>query len=198
MWWRWVVACAVGEALGIAVVGTAYAAIDRGLLSTAPGWIIFAGAWEGFCLGGAQAIVLRQLGASPLYWIVLTVAAAVIGYTLSLAGGAGGADSNAAEPSALMLALLGAGFGVVMGLLMGAIQWLAAPVAFPFWLWLVANAIGWGPAMAVIMIAATSADRTWPLYAITAMGAASGAIAGLSVGVATWLVVRKTAARLAS
>jgi hypothetical protein len=122
----------------------------------------------------------------------------VAGYALSLAGGAGGADPNAVEPSVLMMALLGAGFGVVMGLLMGAVQWLAAPDSFPFWPWLVANAVGWGPAMAVIMIAAASAQRTWPLLAVTALGAASGAIAGLSVGVATGVVVRNAAARLAS
>ena len=50
---RWIVFCLLGEALGIAAVATAYAAVDRGLLSPASSWIIGAGAWEGLCLGAA-------------------------------------------------------------------------------------------------------------------------------------------------
>jgi hypothetical protein len=39
--------------------------------------------------------------------------------------------------------------------------------------------------MAIIMLAATSVDRAWPLYVITLIGAGAGAIAGFFVGAAT-------------
>jgi hypothetical protein len=51
--------------------------------------------------------------------------------------------------------------------------------------WFSANALGWAPAMVVIMIAATSAQRDWPLTVIAITGAATGAIAGSLVGAAT-------------
>lgn len=47
---RWVIACAVGEAMGIGVVAATYAAIDRGFQQVAAVWILAAGAWEGICL----------------------------------------------------------------------------------------------------------------------------------------------------
>lgn len=71
---RWCLACLVGEALGIAIVATAYAALDRGVLADTTNVILTAGAWEGLALGTAQAFVLRRLGVDPLSWIVLTVA----------------------------------------------------------------------------------------------------------------------------
>ena len=86
---RWIVACVLGEALGIAAVATTYAAIDRGLLQPGAMWILAAGAWEGLCLGGAQALILKSIGVRPWLWIALTVLGAVVGYALSLFGGAG-------------------------------------------------------------------------------------------------------------
>jgi hypothetical protein len=190
---RWITACALSEALGIAVVATTYAAIDRGQLAPAAPWILGAGAWEGLCLGAAQALILRGLGVRPLVWIALTVLAAAAGYGLSLLGGAGGAGQGS-EPALAVLVGLGAAMGVVMGALMGAIQWVGARGKLVFLRWIGSNALGWAPAMAVIMIAATSVQGSWPLYCITLAGGGAGAIAGLLVGAATMLALPRSSA----
>lgn len=187
---RWMAACMLGEAFGIAVVATTYAAIDRGLLAPAAPWILTAGAWEGLCLGAAQALILRTHGIRPLPWAALTVVAAVGGYGLSLLGGAGGAGAGGGrEPGIILLLGLGVAMGLVMGALMGAIQWVGGRRKLGLFRWIGANALGWGPAMAVIMIAATSVQASWPLYCITLAGAGGGAIAGLLVGAATSLAL---------
>jgi hypothetical protein len=190
---KWVLACVSGEALGIAVVATTYAAIDRGHLAPAAPWVVGAGAWEGLCLGAAQALILRALGVRPGIWIALTVLAAAAGYGLSLIGGAGSAGEGS-EPALLVLIALGAAMGIVMGALMGAIQWAGARGKLAFLPWIGANALGWAPAMAVIMIAATSVPGSWPLYCIALSGAAAGAIAGLLVGAATMLALPRSLA----
>jgi hypothetical protein len=176
----------LGEALGIAAVATTYAAIDRGLLQSEAVWILSAGAWEGLCLGAAQALILRGFGVRPSLWVLLTVLGALAGYALSLVGGAGaGGAAGGGEPSTVLLLGLGAAMGVAMGMLMGVLQWVAARDTIALFPWVGANAVGWAPAMATIMLAATSVDRAWPLHVITLVGAAAGAIAGLFVGAAT-------------
>jgi len=158
----WIAACALGEALGIAMVATTYAALDRGVLHGPEVWILAAGTAEGVCLGTAQAVLLRRVGISSPTWIALTVFAAVTGYGLSLLGGAGTASSpSPGEPSLQLLLTLGAAMGLAMGALMGLAQWVGARKQIAPMPWIVANALGWTPAMAVIMLAATSVEREW-------------------------------------
>ena len=190
---QWIIACAIGEALGIAVVATTYSAIDRELLAPAAPWILGAGAWEGLCLGATQALILRTFGVRAGAWIALTILAAVAGYGLSLLGGAGDAGQGS-EPALAVLLGLGAAIGAVMGALMGALQWVGARKALAFLPWIGANALGWAPAMAVIMIAATSVPGSWPLYCIALAGAGAGAIAGLLVGAAIMLALPRLSA----
>ena len=190
---KWIVACTVGEALGIAAVATTYAAIDRGYLAPAAPWILGAGAWEGLCLGVAQALVLQALGIRPRIWVALTMLAAAAGYGLSVIGGAGGTGEGSG-PALSMLLVLGAGMGVVMGALMGATQWVGARSKLAFLPWIGANALGWALAMVVIMIAATSMPGSWPLYCIAIAGAVAGAIGGLLVGAATMLALPRSSA----
>ena len=94
---RWVAACTLAEALGITVVSVTYAALDRNLIAPAAPWILLAGAWEGLCLGSAQAFFLRRLRINPALWIGLTIAGAIVGYGLSLLGGAGAEDTGSAS-----------------------------------------------------------------------------------------------------
>jgi len=192
----WILACMLGEAMGIAVVAAAYAAVERGLLAPAAIWIVAAGAWEGLCLGGAQALVLRTVGVRPGRWVALTVAGAVLGYGLSLAGGTGGEGSGppGEEPPLWMMAVLGAGLGAVMGVLMGAVQSSGLGGRVTVRAWVAANAIGWAPAMAAIMVAAATAEASQPLVGIALLGAVSGAVAGLSVGIATAFALRRVGA----
>lgn len=183
---RWIAACALAEALGMAVVATVYAALDRGVLEAAASSIVLAGAWEGLCLGAAQAALLCVKGVGAPAWTAATVIAAALGYALSLIGGAGSgpADGAGAPPMALIL-MMGAGLGAATGLLMGAAQWLAARRLLSGLRWTLANAVGWAVGMAAIMAAATSASPQWPLAGVALSGGLAGALAGLSVGVAT-------------
>lgn len=192
----WVIACALGEAIGIALVATIYAALDRGLLPGGAVWILAAGAWEGTCLGVAQAAVLRAAGIRPAVWVGATVLGAVIGYALSLIGGAGstGGDAGAEPPLALLLGL-GAAMGVAMGALMGVAQWLGARRKLRPLGWIAANAVGWAPAMSIIMFAAASVQPGWSLGAIALAGAGAGAAAGLLLGAVTSLALPKPALR---
>ena len=182
----WIALCTLGEALGIGIVATVYAALDRGVLHWVEIWVLAAGAAEGVCLGAAQAVFLRKAAFSPLAWIALTVLAAATGYGLSLVGGAGTASSaSAEEPSLPLLLILGAAMGLAMGALLGLPQWVGARKQIAPIPWIAANALGWAPAMAVIMLAATSVEREWPLGMVALVGAGAGAAAGLFVGAAT-------------
>lgn len=184
---NWIALCASGEAIGIAVVAATYAVIDRGQLEPVAIWILVAGAGEGFALGTAQSLWLRNAGVRPGAWIVLTIAGAVAGYGLSVLARAGGADTEVpvAEPSFWMIAGFGGLLGLAMGILMGAVQSPALRSPIRVWHWIAANVIGWMPAMAVIMLAASTADAEWSLVQVALLGACAGAIAGAAVGVAT-------------
>ena len=182
----WIIACSIGEAVGIALVATVYAALDRGLLASAWVWILLAGTWEGLWLGGAQALVLRRFAIQPARWIGFTVLGAVLGYGLSLLGGAGQqGEAAASEPGTLLMLALGAGLGIIMGTLMGALQWLAARGQLVPGYWVAANAAGWAPAMAIIIWAAGAVPEETSLPVIALAGAAAGTAAGCLVGGAT-------------
>ncbi len=194
---RWSLACLVGEALGIAVVSTAFAAIDRGLVGQSTTTILAAGAWEGMALGTAQALVLYRIGIDRLSWIAFTIAGAVAGYGLSILGGAGSGGSSGPEPALWLMALLGAGLGIAMGLLMGALQGIAFKGTISIGRWALANAVGWAPAMAIIIIAAGLPDYDWELPYIAMLGAAAGALAGLCVGLVTAIPLSRAVASAA-
>jgi len=181
----WIFACAGGEAAGIAAVATVYAMIDRGLIGSQASWILAVGAWEGFCLGLAQALVLSRKGVAMNRWIMSTMAGAVVGYGLSQLGGAGGGAESHVEPAIWLVVAMGVAFGLGMGALMGFVQWLGAREFLSAGRWIVRNMAGWALAMAIIMFAASSVGRTTPLVAVTGIGGLSGAIAGLMLGIVT-------------
>ncbi len=181
----WIAANALGEAIGIAVVATIYAALERGVVHGEVPWILAAGAWEGLCLGIAQSLMLRRLGINALHWTGMTIIAATAGYGLSLAGGAGGGAEAVAEPGLLLIVVMGAGLGLFMGLMMGAAQWLAAPRRLSILRWCLANGLGWMPAMVAIMVAATSAGAGSSLLFVALTGLAAGSVAGGFVGIFT-------------
>ncbi len=198
MWFRFPLAAyvtrlALAEAAGIAVVAATYAALDRGLIGPQTRFILAAGAWEGLCLGLAQASVLHRMGTNGPLWTGLTVLAAVAGYALSLAAGAGGGGGAGVDPPLWLMLAGGAGLGLGMGLVMGVVQILALPTGLGRARWVLANALGWTPAMAVILLGAASAGPGWPLIAVAALGAACGACAGALVALATGTVLQRAA-----
>ncbi|MDH3263197.1 MAG: hypothetical protein OEM24_04295 [Paracoccaceae bacterium] len=181
---RWLLHCSLGEAAGIALVAVAYAAADRGLAPLVPA-VLAAGAWEGLCLGLAQAMVLRRAGVGATHWVLATVFAATLGYGLSLVGGAGaGGAEGPGPPLALMLAAA-AGLGAAMGVMMGAIQWTAARLFLHPRRWIWRNAAGWALAMPAIFAGSASVSADWSLPAIALTGAVSGAVAGAALGLLT-------------
>ncbi len=182
---RWIAACCMGEAAGIAIVATVYAALDRGLIANAAFPILAAGAWEGLSLGGSQAWALRNSGIEGLRWVCLTVLGAVIGYGLSLHGGAGSGGPDTPEPPFWLVILLGGAMGLGMGAVMGALQWLAARPLLRAARWISASMIGWASAMAAIMAGAASAEASWPLGLVCVAGAISGGVAGALLGIVT-------------
>lgn len=184
---RWIAACAIGEAIGIAIVSMAYAAGDRSYPEMAGALIIGAGAIEGLALGSAQAFAGRKNGLHFVPWVGATVTAAVIGYGLSffMQGAASGGDIVQTEPPIAFVLLAGAGLGLLMGVLFGGLQSFVLPSGFSKRSWILRNAIGWAAAMSVIMFAATTAGSDWSLIEVGLSGLAAGAIAGLFVGAAT-------------
>lgn len=189
----WLAALSAAEAAGITVVATAYAAVDRSLVGAGAPTVLLAGMVEGLCLGLAQGLGLRRLGARLGPWVALTVVAAVLGYGLSLLGQAGGDETEAAafDPPIWLMVLAGGGLGMGMGAAMGLIQAPALPRCIRRGHWVYANVIGWVPAMAAIMTGAGSVGRDWPLWQVALTGAISGAVAGLCVAWATWVAIRR-------
>lgn len=188
----WLLACATGEALGIGLVSVVYAAIDRGMLAAAAPAILAAGAFEGLCLGGMQAHVLRRFGVPVLRYTMATILAAGIGYALSLAAGAGtgaGGDAAAAEPSVPLIVLLGAAMGAGLGPIMGLIQAWGAAGRLGYGRWTLANLVGWVVAMAIILSAASLVPAGLSLGAVGATGLLAGALAGLAIGTATFFAL---------
>lgn len=185
----WIVACMIGEAIGIAVVSMGYAAGDRFFPGAALLLVLAAGAFEGLSLGTLQALAGRRYGIERLPWIAATMLAALIGYGLSLwgqrLGGAATAADVASEPPFWLIAIAGAGIGLFMGLLFGAAQSFVAPQGVSKCGWILRNTLGWAPAMAGIMVAASIAGGDWPLVKVALLGLAAGAFAGLCVGAST-------------
>lgn len=183
MRFRWTLSCALGEALGIALVALAYAAADRGLVAPAPA-VLAGGAWEGLCLGLAQALALRTRGVAGPAWVLATMLAATLGYGLSLIGGAGpeAAGAVGSEPAFALILAAAAGLGVAMGALMGAVQWSVARTHFALRSWLWRNAAGWALAMPFIFAGSALVGPGWSFAALGLTGAASGALAGAALG----------------
>ena len=181
---RWLLHCTIGEAAGIALVAVAYASADRGLAPLVPA-VLAAGAWEGLCLGLAQALVLGRAGVGASHWVLATLLAATLGYGLSLLGGAGAGGAAGPEPPLALTLAAAAGLGAVMGVMMGAIQWTAARLFLEPRAWIWRNAAGWALAMPAIFAGSASVGPDWPLPAIALAGAVSGAVAGALLGLLT-------------
>lgn len=185
---RWIIACMIGEAIGIAVVSLGYALGDRYYPGAAGVLILIAGACEGLSLGTAQAFAGRRFKINFAPWVAATTLAALIGYGLSLVGqGALSGDdaAPAGEPTLWQIIAGGAGLGLFMGLLFGGVQSAVLPAGISRVGWIARNAVGWIPAMAAIMIGASFAGADWPLGEVGLLGLVTGAAAGAFVGAAT-------------
>lgn len=206
LWLRWVLANAIGEAVGLgmtALVGIAVVFTvgeGAGLLATLglAALAILAGTLiEGTVVGTAQWSVLKN--PLPLMrwrtWAVATAVGAFAAWTLgmipstvlSLGEGSGGGASPA-EPSDAVVFGLAFLMGLVLGPVLGFAQWLVLrQFVRRAALWMPANAVAWAFGMVVIFAGvdlATSGGfepRTVVMLAATLVcaGAVVGAVHGL-------------------
>jgi hypothetical protein len=185
-WGLWVAACAAAETIGM----TAAAGAARLASGSPPAWglvlIVIGGLVEGTALGVLQAAVLsRWLPTMKRgLWIGLTVVVAGLGWAAASAPSQlqpPAADDG--SPSAWVVIGGGAALGVVMGVVLGFAQSfpLRGAVRHPF-RWMLVSAIAWAPTMAIIFLGATTPGATWNLLPVLLIAAATGAIAGATLG----------------
>lgn len=196
----WALRCAAAEAIGMAAAAGA-AKLSQGVVgepATRPeaiaalSLIVAGGLVEGTALGTLQAGGLRRW--IPRLrrgrWVAVTVAVAGLGWAAASAPAVLGGTGDGTTPRWPVVvggaALLGAAMGAVLGWAQAAV--LRPHVRFP-WRWVGANAMAWAPAMAVIVLGATAPAADWPLLAVVALGALTGAAAGAVLGlVSGWFL----------
>jgi hypothetical protein len=207
LWSRWVIANAIGEALGLG--GTALVALalfpalgdGNGLLAAlavAIVAIVAGAAIEGLVVGTAQWSVLRRPlpGIAWRTWAGATAAGAGVAWTfgmlpstlLSIDQDAG--QAAATEPSAVVIYALAFAMGLVLGPVLGFAQWLVLRRHVTgAGLWMLANAVAWAFGMVLVFagVAAVADGGVSPgtimlaALSLAATGAVVGGIHGLAL-----------------
>lgn len=203
LWFRWVIANALGELFGLGLT-LALAALIFSRLEGRPGagvvlaafaLAVASGALEATVVGLAQWWAMHPWfpGITRRAWWLATLAGAlaayVLGYLPSTLMSLGEAASQAPvdeTPKGVIL-LLAAGMGMVAGAVLSFAQWLAMrkTVASAGW-WIPANMLAWLAAMPVIFWGIDAAQKVQPLlqaglviaFALLLAGALVGAIHG--------------------
>jgi len=209
---RWIAACTTGELIGIGTAtGTALAAnawIGEPASTLARLAMLATFAMVGVIEGGALAALQWQVLRSRLprlragEWIAPTVAIAIAGWVVGMtpslfligppAPSSPVAPVAPVEPSLIVVLLLAAGAGAVVGLCFGGAQWFVlrrhAERAHQ-WIWI--HVPAWALAMAAIFLGAALPAAEWPVWAIGGSGVGGGVLGGLLLGVVTGLVARR-------
>jgi len=203
-WLRWVLANALGEAVGLsAVLLVGFGVLGPRLEGLAGAWPamlslaagVLLGIFEGIVVGAAQGIVLRPRlpRLAMRTWIVATVIGAMVAWGLGMlpstlmSADAGGAQAATEMPEWLTY-VMAAGLGVVAGVVLALAQWAALRSHVRrAGLWLPANSLAWLFGMPVVFLgmgsipAGASVLQAVPIVVIAtaAAGAVVGAIHGL-------------------
>lgn len=199
---KWILNCSLGEFLGIfcaaalAVIGNHFIGEPNDMTAKILLFLIAlaSGMCEGTLLAYFQYRVLRHILPNLKFkqWWQYTIIPAVIGWALGILPSLT-INNNDLEPPhdfappPLILIILGAAaMGLFLGGFFGWIQSLAlkqhiAEVRS----WILWNVVGWSLGMVWIFLAATIPDENTPTWLILTGGLIGGALAGLSVGVAT-------------
>ena len=150
--------------------------------------VVAGGLIEGVALGTLQAAALadRVAGFDRRRWVVITTAVAGVGWAVASAPGALSGSGGGASPAEALLIASGAGLGIVMGAVLGAAQStvLHSRVRHPR-RWILANAVGWVPAMAVIVAGASAPEESWAVASVVGLGLLTGLVAGTLLGIVT-------------
>ncbi len=194
LWRWWVAAMILGELVGLGGVGLIGLAASM-VAPEDPGFVLAAalfaamittGAGEGAIVGLAQSVVLRRsLPAVPrARWVAATAAGAALAWIL----GASVAMSLSDDADIGALISLWVGIGMAAGVLLGAAQWVVLRgVAERAWVWLPANAAGWGLGVTVAFAGASAVPGEGGVPAIALIvltGAATGIAPAAVTGVA--------------
>lgn len=198
LWWSWTVSCGAGEMIGISIAAGLAALMsqiigDPQSLSqrmTVLCVMIFAGVLEGAAIGYFQWRVLRSVfrTLSASAWLTPTIAVAAIGWLVGMLQPIFFARNEeesvpSAEPSVLFVLSMAAAFGIAAGGVFGFAQWFPLRRhADQAWIWIPANAFGWGVAMVIIFVGATMPDESWSIWQIVPVGMITGVVAGLAIG----------------
>lgn len=191
----WVGACTLAEAIGITAAAGA-ARLATWLTQTrdaSPGWalgvVVAGGLVEGTALGVLQARVLRaRLGAAAARrWTVATILVAGLAWAAGSAPATLSASDDGSGSPPLLLVLAGAAaLGAMTGALLGAAQAATVRRIVPRpWRWPAASTLGWTAAMPVIFLGAGLPGADWPTPLVVLLGTATGALAGLVLGLIT-------------
>lgn len=208
LWLLWVLANAIGEAVGLGITALVGAVVmlsggeGSGVLATVGLAIlaVLAGTLvEGTVVGTAQWLVLRR--PLPLMrwrtWAVATGAGAFLAWTLgmipstvlSLGADSGGGEPQA-EPSQVLVYGLAFLMGLVLGPVLGFAQWLALRrYVRGAALWMPANVLAWAFGMVVIFVGIDPAigggfglrSLAILVFTLACAGAVVGAIHGLAL-----------------
>lgn len=190
-WLGWIVANAIGYAVGFALWQAAFPVIRPALGALLGGTLLVAGfgATVGLCAGLAQAAILRRGLALAGAWLLASVVGAAVGFAV---GAEITALMNAAlEPQVgipLTDAALVLTFGAVIGVGMGLAQWLILRAqGIPGRRWILASAVGLliGYPLAIgALELLPELDQPW-------VGLVFGACAGATAALLQWLITRR-------
>jgi hypothetical protein len=215
VWFQWILANAIGETIGLGgtfVIGGLLLLNVQKTMGVVPAaaLAVLAGTFiEGITVGTSQWLVLRGPIKSMRWyvWVLATAIGAFIAWTLGMIPSTfmfSGADSAGAAPapiSDLMIYVLAAIMGFVLGPILGVPQWLVLRQYLPRagW-WVLANALAWMVGMVIVFVGTNfippegislNVAFVLLLFLILA-GAAVGAIHGL---VLVWLLHLRSLAR---
>ncbi|MFZ2177364.1 MAG: hypothetical protein WAW17_25690 [Rhodococcus sp. (in: high G+C Gram-positive bacteria)] len=193
----WTALCASAEAIGMTAAALA-AKLSQQLLGQHPhgretalalAVVVAGGLVEGVALGAMQAWGLRWRvpGLNLRRWVLITTAVAGLGWAVaSIPGVLADDDSGGSSPPPGVVVLGALALGAVMGTLLGAAQAsVLRDHARRPGRWILANAMAWPPAMAVIFVGATTPDGNWPVATVALLGAGTGLAAGAVLGLVT-------------
>lgn len=205
LWLKWTIYCAAGELLGIACAGGIAYLVNAFIgepQSTKTKLLVLlimliAGLIEGTILSWFQwKVLVRKFSTLPQkIWMFYTILVAALGWFLgmlpSLFFAAG--SSEIGEPDAswnfsnpFIFAVLSIGSGLILGAIFGLFQWFALrKYAQKAYLWIIANALGWGLGLGWIYLFASIPTEQSAIYFNIGMGVIGGLLAGLSVGAIT-------------
>lgn len=205
LWFRWVLANAAGELIGLGMTFAIGFGLFAGFENDQEIWTVLlsavlmtaTGALEGLIVGWAQWSVLRRAiqGIAQSAWVAATIIGAVTAWLsgsipMALASLASDTPEVAEEPPQAVVLLLAAAMGLGAGLVLSVAQWLVLRrhVAGA-WQWLPANALAWAAGMPLVFAGVDLAQRTGTVgggilvmgASIALAGAAAGAIHGVAL-----------------